>query len=104
MTKKLPCTVTLTGTSERNTPVIPPIRKLNSIARQKSIGTSNRIFAFQSVPRVTRKRKPVGIEINSVVSMKSGRMSGLMPLWNRWCCQTKKLSSATPIMPAAAIL
>ena len=46
---------------------------------------------------------PVGIEISSVVSMNSGRMSGLIPLSNRWCCQTKKLSRATPIMPAAAV-
>ncbi len=45
---------------------------------------------------------PVGIEMSSVVSMNSGRMSGLMPLWKRWCCQTKKESSATPNMPAAA--
>ena len=47
---------------------------------------------------------PVGIEISSVVSMNNGRMSGLIPLWNRWCCQTKKDSSATPTMPAAATL
>ena len=45
---------------------------------------------------------PVGIEMSSVVSMNSGRISGLMPLSNRWCCQTKKDSSATPIMPAPA--
>ena len=82
----------------------PPIRKLKSIPRQKSIGVSNRIFAFQRVPSVTRKRNPVGMEISSVVSMKSGRMSGLIPLWKRWCCQTKKDSSATPSMPAAATL
>ena len=44
------------------------------------------------------------MEISSVVSMNSGRMSGLMPLWNRWCCQTKKDSNATPSMPAAATL
>ena len=62
------------------------------------------IFAFHRVPSVTRKRNPVGIEISSVVSMNSGRMSGLMPLWNRWCCQTKNDSSATPSMPAAATL
>ena len=43
-----------------------------------------------------------GSRVSSVVSMNSGRMSGLIPLWNRWCCQTKKESSATPIMPAAA--
>jgi len=46
---------------------------------------------------------PVGIEISSVVSMNSGRMSGLIPLSNRWCCHTKKLSRLTPIMPAAAV-
>jgi len=46
---------------------------------------------------------PVGIEMSSVVSMNSGRMSGLMPLWKRWCCHTKKDSNATPIIPAAAI-
>ncbi len=63
---------------------------------------SNLIFAFHSVPSVTRKRKPVGMEMSSVVSMKSGRMSGLMPLWKRWCCQTKNERSATPSMPAAA--
>ena len=45
---------------------------------------------------------PVGMEISSVVSMNSGRMSGLIPLWKRWCCQTKNDSRATPIMPAAA--
>ncbi len=48
--------------------------------------------------------KPVGMEISSVVSMNSGRMSGLMPDMNRWCCQTKKDRMATPSMPAAAIL
>ena len=81
----------------------PPIRKLKNIPRAKSIGTSSRIFAFHSVPRPTRKMKPVGIEMSSVVSMNSGRMSGLIPLWNRWCCHTKNDSSATPIMPAAAV-
>ena len=30
------------------------------------------------------------MDISSVVNMNSGLMSGLMPLWNRWCCQTKK--------------
>ena len=102
MTKKLPWTVTSTGTSERKTPVTPPMRKLNSIPRQNSIGASKRIFAFQSVPSVTRNKKPVGMEISSVVNMKRGRMSGLMPLWKRWCCHTKKDSNATPIIPAAA--
>ena len=47
---------------------------------------------------------PVGIEISSVVSMNSGRMSGSMPESNRWCCQTKNDRIATPNMPAAAIL
>ena len=42
-----------------------------------------RIFAFQNVPMATRKMNPVGIEISSVVSMNTGRMSGLMPLTNR---------------------
>ena len=65
---------------------------------------SNLIFAFQRVPRVTRNKKPVGIEISSVVSMNSGRMSGLIPLWKRWCCHTKNDSRATPSMPAAATL
>ena len=51
----------------------------------------------------TRKMKPVGIEMSSVVSMNSGRMSGLMPLTNRWCCQTKKDRMPTPSIPAAAI-
>ena len=69
-----------------------------------SIGTSKWIFAFQNVPMATRKMKPVGIEISSVVSMNTGRMSGLMPESNRWCCHTKKLSSVTPIIPAAATL
>ena len=46
----------------------------------------------------------MGIEISSVVSMNSGRMSGSMPLWKRWCCQTKNDSKATPSMPAAAVL
>ena len=68
---------------------MPPMRKLNSIPRQNSIGTSKRIFAFHKVPSVTRNKNPVGMEISSVVNMKSGLMSGLMPLWNRWCCQTK---------------
>ena len=40
--------------------------------------------------------------MSSVVSMKSGRMSGLIPLWKRWCCQTKNERSATPSIPAAA--
>ncbi len=69
-----------------------------------SIGTLKRIFAFHRVPIATRKMNPVGIEISSVVSMNTGRMSGLMPESNRWCCQTKKLSSVTPIIPAAATL
>ena len=43
----------------------------------------NRILAFQNVPIPTRKMNPVGIEISSVVSMNSGRMSGLIPLSNR---------------------
>ena len=60
------------------------------------------IFAFQNVPMATRKMNPVGIEISSVVSMNTGRMSGLIPLSNRWCCQTKKLSRVTPTIPAAA--
>ncbi len=72
--------------------------------KAKSIGGSKRIFAFQRVPKVTRNKNPVGIEISSVVSMNSGRMSGLIPLWKRWCCQTKNESRATPIMPAAATL
>ena len=82
----------------------PPIRKLKKRPRQKSIGTSNRILALYSVPMPTRKMNPVGMEISSVVSMNSGRMSGLIPLWNRWCCQTKNDSRATPTMPAAATL
>ena len=49
----------------------------NAIAN--SIGTVSRIFAFQNVPSATRKMNPVGIEISSVVSMNSGRMSGSMP-------------------------
>ena len=69
-----------------------------------SIGTFSRIFAFQNVPIPTRKMNPVGIEISSVVSMNSGRMSGLMPETNRWCCQTKKDKMATPSRPAAMIL
>ena len=64
----------------------------------------NLIFAFQNVPMATRKIKPVGIEMSSVVSMNSGRMSGLMPLTNRWCCQTKNDNMPTPSIPAAAIL
>ena len=75
---------------------MPPIRKLKKKPSANSIGTVNLILAFQNVPMPTRKMKPVGIEISSVVSMNSGRMSGLIPLSNRWCCQTKKLSSAHP--------
>ncbi len=67
------------------------------------MGTVNLILAFQNVPIATRKMNPVGMEMSSVVSMYSGRMSGFIPLMKRWCCQTKKLSSVTPIMPAAAI-
>src|ERR1700747_3698601 len=47
---------------------------------------------------------PVGMEISSVVSMNSGRMSGSMPESNKWCCQTKNDRIATPNMPAAATL
>ena len=39
MTKKLPCSVVSAGTSDRNTPEIPPIRKLKYIPRANSIGT-----------------------------------------------------------------
>ncbi len=52
------------------------MRKLKNMPRAKSIGTSNRIFAFHSVPMVFQKMNPVGMEISSVVSMNSGRMSG----------------------------
>ena len=79
------------------------MRKLKNMPRANNIGTSYRIFAFHSVPRPTRKMNPVGMEISSVVSMNSGRMSGLIPLWKRWCCHTKNDSSATPIIPAAEI-
>jgi hypothetical protein len=48
--------------------------------------------------------KPVGIEINSVVSMTTGRMAGFIPLSNRWCCQTKNDRVETPIMPATVTL
>ena len=54
MTKNDPCSVVSAGTSERNTPEMPPIRKLKYIARQNSIGTVNLIFAFQNVPSATR--------------------------------------------------
>ena len=83
---------------------MPPNRKLTKSAIANSIGTVSRIFAFQNVPSATRKMNPVGIEISSVVSMNSGRMSGSMPESNRWCCQTKNDRIATPNMPAAAIL
>ncbi len=43
-----------TGTSERNTPEIPPNRKLMYRAMANSIGTVSRIFAFQNVPIATR--------------------------------------------------
>ena len=82
----------------------PPMRKLKNIAEAEEHRHLKRIFAFQKVPERTRKMKPVGMEISSVVSMNSGRMSGLMPLWNRWCCHTKNESNATPSMPAAATL
>ena len=42
------------GTSDRNTPEIPPIRKLKYSPSANIIGTVNRIFAFQNVPIATR--------------------------------------------------
>jgi len=42
---------------------------------QKSIGTSYLILALYIVP-FHKKMNPVGIEMSSVVSMNSGRMSG----------------------------
>ncbi len=69
MEKKLPCVVTSLGTSDRNTPERPPIRKLKNHARQNSIGTVYRICPRQSVIIPQRKVKPVGIEISSVESM-----------------------------------
>ena len=57
------------GTSELNTPEIPPHRKLNTQARQNSIGTVNRIRPRHSVPIAHRKMNPVGSEISSVESM-----------------------------------
>ena len=83
---------------------MPPNRKLKKNAIANSIGTVSRSFACQKVPSATRKMRPVGIEISSVVSMNSGRMSGSMPESNRWCCQTKNDRIATPNRPAAAIL
>ena len=41
------------GTSDRNTPETPPMRKLKYIPSANSIGMENLIFAFQSVPSAT---------------------------------------------------
>jgi hypothetical protein len=48
---------------------MPPIRKLNTHARQNSIGTVKRIRPRQIVPIAHRKMNPVGSEISSVESM-----------------------------------
>ena len=57
------------GTSESNTPEIPPHRKLNIHPKQNSIGTVSRIRPRHKVPIAHRKMKPVGSEISSVESM-----------------------------------
>ena len=69
MVKKLPCVVTSDGTSDRNTPEMPPNRKLNAHPMQNSIGTEYRIRPRHIVPMAQRKMNPVGSEISSVESM-----------------------------------
>ena len=69
MEKKLPWVVTSDGTSERNTPEIPPNRKLNAHPMQNSMGTEYRIRPRHIVPMAHRKMNPVGSEISSVDSM-----------------------------------
>src|SRR6266542_1541861 len=102
MTTKLPWVETALGVSDRKKPEMPPMKKLKNQARQNSMGTVKRIFALHRVAIPHRKMNPVGIEITYVESMENGRSAELMPLTNRWCCQTKKRKRVTPRNPATA--
>ena len=61
-------------------PVIPPTTKLTSVPTTNNIGTVTQIFPRQKVPIIARKKKPVGIEINSVSSMKGASNALFEPL------------------------
>ena len=72
-------------------------------ASAKSIDTVSQMRPRQMVASITRKTRPVGMEISSVVAMYHQRSSGAQPETNSWCAQTRKLSTVTPMMPSTAV-
>ena len=54
----------------------------------KYIGNRVQILPFQMVPMMHRKMMPVGMEINSVVTMKGPARSGAQPVVNMWWAHT----------------
>ena len=53
-----------------------------------SIGGSNRSCPRHSVASQMKNKTPVGIEINSVVTLKNG--SSTAPVANMWCAHTRE--------------
>ena len=56
-----------------------------------SIGGSNRSRPRHSVASQMKNKTPVGIEINSVVTLKNG--SSTVPVANMWCAHTENDSA-----------
>ena len=54
----------------------------------QTVGSFIQIWPRQSVPIMTRKNTPVGIDMSSVVSMNGPPSAGAQPLVNMWCAHT----------------
>ena len=71
---------------------------------QNSIGGSSRIRPRHSVPISTKNTNPVGIEINSVLSIVGRSRDVFAPDQYRWCIHTAMLRMKMPISPPTTSL
>ena len=78
-------------------PVRPPNRNVTRKPSANSIGVSNVIWPFQSVPIQLTNLMPVGIAMRKVVSEKNA--SSTAPVAYMWCAHTAT-DSAAIAMPA----